>query len=141
MTVRDLPALNATLNAASAALLVTGWLLIRAGRREAHRRVMTSALVTSALFLVSYLAYHARVGSVRFLGQGTARTVYLSILASHTVLAAVVAPLAIAVFVLARASRFATHKKLARVTLPIWLYVSATGVIVYVMLYHLYPHG
>lgn len=135
MTVRDLPTLNAALNATSAALLVLGWLLIRAGRREAHRKTMTAALTCSALFLVSYLAYHAQVGSVRFTGTGAVRTLYLAILVTHTVLAAAVAPLAVTAFVLARKGRFETHRKLARWTLPVWLYVSVTGVVVYVMLY------
>lgn len=135
MTVRDLPTLNALLNATSATLLVTGWLLIRSGRRRAHRKVMTSALACSALFLVSYLAYHARVGSIRFPGTGTARTVYLAILLSHTLLAAAVAPLAVTAFLLARRGRFDRHRRLARWTLPAWLYVSVTGVVVYLMLY------
>lgn len=135
MTVRDLPTLNAALNATSAALLVLGWFMIRAGRRDAHRRAMTAAFVCSALFLVSYLAYHAQVGSVRFRGTGAVRTVYLGILLTHTVLATAVAPLAVTAFVLARKGRFTTHKKLARWTLPVWLYVSVTGVVVYVMLY------
>ena len=135
MTLRDLPTLNALLNGTSAALLVTGWFLIRAGRRDAHRRAMTAALACSVLFLVSYLAYHAQVGSVRFTGRGTVRTVYLAILLTHTVLAAAVAPLAVAAFLLARKGRFTAHKKLARWTLPLWLYVSVTGVVVYVMLY------
>ena len=135
MTVRDLPTLNAALNATSAALLVLGWFLIRAGRRDAHRRAMTAAFVCSALFLVSYLAYHAQVGSVRFRGTGAVRTVYLGILLTHTVLATAVAPLAVTAFVLARRGRFETHRKLARWTLPLWLYVSVTGVVVYVMLY------
>ncbi len=135
MSFRDLPTLNALLNATSAALLVAGWLLIRAGRRVAHRRVMTSALACSTLFLVSYLVYHARVGTVRFAGTGTARTVYLAVLLSHTLLAAAVAPLAVTVFVLARRGRFDRHRRLARWTLPVWLYVSLTGVAVYLMLY------
>ena len=137
MTVRDLPTLNAGLNATSAALLVLGWFMIRAGRRDAHRRAMTAAFACSALFLVSYLAYHAQVGSVRFRGTGTVRTVYLGILLTHTVLATAVAPLAVTAFVLARRGRFETHRKLARWTLPLWLYVSVTGVVVYVMLYRL----
>ena len=137
MTVRDLPTLNAALNATSAALLVLGWFLIRAGRRNAHRRAMTSALACSAIFLVSYLAYHSQVGSVRFTGTGAVRTVYLGILLTHTVFAAAVAPLAVTAFVLARKGRFETHRKLARWTLPLWLYVSVTGVVVYVMLYRL----
>lgn len=135
MTVRDLPTLNAALNATSAALLVLGWFMIRAGRRDAHRRAMTAAFACSALFLVSYLAYHAQVGSVRFRGTGAVRTVYLGVLLTHTVLATAVAPLAVTAFVLARKGRFTTHKKLARWTLPVWLYVSVTGVVVYVMLY------
>lgn len=141
MSVRDLPALNAVLNATSAVLLVLGFLAIRRRRIATHRRLMTSAMVVSALFLTSYLTYHAQVGSVRFLGTGTARTVYFAILISHTVLAVVVAPLAITVFVLGRRGSFARHRRLARVTLPIWLYVSATGVIVYLMLYQIYPHS
>jgi uncharacterized membrane protein YozB (DUF420 family) len=141
MTVRDLPALNATLNAVSGLLLVIGWFLVRARRLDAHRRVMTAAFSCSALFLACYLTYHAQVGSVRFLGTGTARTVYFSILITHTILAAIVAPLAITVFLLGRRKRYAAHRRLARVTLPIWLYVSVTGVAVYVMLYHLYPHS
>ena len=135
MTLRDLPTLNAFLNAASAALLVTGWLLIRSGRREAHQRAMTAAFVASVLFLVSYLTYHAFVGSVRFPGTGTARTVYLAILLSHTLLAAAAGPLALTVFVLARRGRFETHRRFARWTFPLWLYVSVTGVVVYLMLY------
>ena len=135
MTLRDLPTLNALLNGTSAALLVTGWLLIRAGRRDAHRRAMTAAFACSVLFLVSYLTYHAQMGSVRFTGRGSVRTVYLAILLTHTVLAAAVAPLAVTAFLLARKGRFETHRKLARWTLPLWLYVSVTGVVVYVMLY------
>jgi putative membrane protein len=135
MTLRDLPTLNAFLNGTSAALLVTGWFLIRSGRKESHRKAMTAAFVCSVLFLVSYLTYHAFVGSVRFPGIGTARIVYLAILLSHTLLAAAAGPLALAVFVLARRGRFATHRRLARWTLPLWLYVSVTGVVVYLMLY------
>jgi len=135
VTLRDLPTLNALLNGTSAALLVTGWLLIRAGRRDAHRRAMTAAFACSVLFLVSYLTYHAQMGSVRFTGRGSVRTVYLAILLTHTVLAAAVAPLAVTAFLLARKGRFETHRKLARWTLPLWLYVSVTGVVIYVMLY------
>ena len=140
MSVRDLPAVNAVLNTLSAALLVTGWLLIRRGKRDAHRRTMVLALATSVLFLVSYLVYHAEVGSVRFPADlGAVRTVYLAILLTHTVLAAAVAPLAVAVVVLAARGRFEAHRRIARVTLPAWLYVSVTGVVVYLMLYHLAP--
>ncbi len=137
MTVRDLPTLNAFLNATSAVLLVVGWTLIRRRNREAHRRVMTAAFVCSSLFLASYLTYHALVGSVHFPGTGGARTLYLGILLTHTVLAAAVAPMAVTTFVLAWRGRFEKHRRLARWTLPIWLYVSVTGVVVYVMLYRM----
>jgi len=137
MTLRDLPTLNAFLNASSAVLLATGWVLIRRGNRAAHRRAMVAAFVCSAVFLTSYLVYHAQVGSVRFPGAGAARGLYLSILATHTVLAAAVAPMAVVTFVLAWRGRYATHRRLARWTLPIWLYVSVTGVVVYVMLYRM----
>ena len=137
MTVRDLPVLNAILNATSAGLLALGYVLIRRGRRAAHQKVMQSALVCSALFLVSYLTYHAHVGSVRFQGQGPIRTVYFAILISHTILAIVVVPLALVTFVRARRGRFDRHRAIARVTLPLWAYVSVTGVIVYWMLYRM----
>ena len=137
MTLRDLPALNAALNAASAVLLATGFILIRAGRREAHKRAMVAALVCSTLFLSSYLIYHAQVGSVRFRGQGTIRLVYFAILISHTLLAVTVVPLALVTLVHALRARFDRHRRIARITLPIWGYVSVTGVIVYWMLYRL----
>ncbi len=137
MTLRDLPALNAVLNATSAGLLALGYVLIRRGRREAHQKVMQAALACSALFLVSYLTYHAQVGSVRFPGQGPIRTVYFAILISHTILAIVIVPLVIVTFVRARRGRFDRHRAIARVTLPLWAYVSVTGVIVYWMLYRL----
>ncbi|GMU67534.1 MAG: hypothetical protein AMXMBFR36_38080 [Acidobacteriota bacterium] len=135
MTLRDLPTLNALLNAGATALLVTGWVLIRRGRREAHRRAMLGALACSALFLVSYLVYHFQVGSVRFQGTGTVRTVYLAILLTHTVLAAAVPVLALVTLSRALAAKFDRHRAIARWTLPIWLYVSVTGVVVYWMLY------
>lgn len=131
----SLPTVNAVLNGLAATLLVTGFVLIRSGRREAHRRVMTAAFACSILFLVSYLVYHAGVGSVRFQGTGGVRTAYLSILLTHTVLAAAVPFLAVTTLVLARKGRFDAHRRLARVTLPIWLYVSVTGVVIYLMLY------
>lgn len=137
MTVRDLPALNAILNATSAALLALGYVLIRRGRRAAHQKVMQSALICSALFLVSYLTYHAQVGSVRFQGQGPIRTLYFAILISHTILAIVIVPMALVTFVRARRGRFDRHRAIARVTLPLWAYVSVTGVIVYWMLYRM----
>ena len=137
MTVRDLPALNAILNATSAGLLALGYVLIRHGRRAAHQKVMQSALICSALFLVSYLTYHAQVGSVRFQGQGPIRTLYFAILISHTILAIVIVPMALVTFVRARRGRFDRHRAIARVTLPLWAYVSITGVIVYWKLYRL----
>ena len=135
MTVADLPALNATLNAASGVLLVIGWLMIKSGRVTAHKVFMGAAFLVSTLFLVSYLVYHARVGSVPFEGTGTIRVVYFVILISHIILAATIVPLATVTIVLALRGRFATQKRIARWTLPIWLYVSVTGVIVYLMLY------
>jgi uncharacterized membrane protein YozB (DUF420 family) len=133
--VHSLPALNATLNATAAVLLVTGYVLIRKGRFIAHRNVMTAALVCSILFLTSYLIYHAQVGSVRFPGRGAPHAVYLTILVTHTLLAAAVPFLAGVTVVRAWRRRFPQHKRLARWTLPIWLYVSVTGVVVYWMLY------
>ena len=137
LTLRDLPTLNAGLNALSAVLLALGWILIRTGRREAHKRAMLAALVCSSLFLASYLVYHAQVGSVRFRGQGAVRTVYFAILISHTILAVTVVPLALVTVVRALQARFDRHRRIARITLPIWGYVSVTGVIVYWMLYRL----
>ena len=137
MTLSDLPTLNAVLNATSAGLLALGYVLIRRGRREAHQKVMQAALACSALFLVSYLTYHAQVGSVRFQGQGPIRTVYFTILISHTILAVVIVPLVLVTFWRARQGRFDRHRAIARVTLPLWAYVSVTGVIVYWMLYRL----
>ena len=137
MSVRDLPALNAALNATAAALLVTGWVLIRRGRREAHRRVMLAAVSCSAAFLVSYLAYHFQVGSVRFQGQGAIRTVYFTILLTHTVLAAAIVPLVLVTLNHGLRERFDRHRRIARVTMPLWLYVSVTGVVIYWMLYRM----
>lgn len=141
MGVSTLPALNATLNAASGILLVLAYLAIRARRVERHRRLMISAASVSAAFLVSYLVYHAQVGSVRFLGQGPARAVYFAILISHTILAAAIVPLVLRTLYLGLKRRDDRHRRIARRTFPLWLYVSVTGVVIYVMLYHLYPHG
>jgi uncharacterized membrane protein YozB (DUF420 family) len=132
-----LPSINAALNATAAVLLVWGYRLIRRKRIEAHRRVMTAAFVVSCLFLAGYLTYHYRVGTVRFPKTGAIRAVYLSILATHTVLAAAVPVLAIVTLRRGLAARYDKHRRIARWTLPIWLYVSVTGVVVYVMLYHL----
>jgi uncharacterized membrane protein YozB (DUF420 family) len=132
-----LPTLNAALNAATTLLLVTGFALIRRRRVEGHRRCMLLALACSALFLVSYLYYHAQVGSVPYRGTGWPRTVYFAILISHTVLAAAIVPLVILTVARALRGRFERHAAIARVTLPLWLYVSVTGVVVYLMLYRL----
>ena len=137
VTVQDLPALNATLNALAAVLLVTGYVLIRQGRRDAHRRTMIAAFATSALFLASYLVYHTNVGSRPFTGQGAIRIVYFAILITHVILAAAVLPLALVTLNQGLRERFDRHVRVARWTLPIWLYVSVTGVIVYVMLYQM----
>lgn len=135
--VTDLPAVNATLNATAAILLTWGYRLIRAGRREAHRRVMLTAFTVSVLFLISYLIYHAQVGSVSFQKTGLIRGVYLTILGTHTVLAATVPFLAVVTLRRGLKNRIDAHRRLARWTLPIWLYVSVTGVVVYLMLYWL----
>ncbi|MEO8274580.1 MAG: DUF420 domain-containing protein [Thermoanaerobaculia bacterium] len=135
LTLRELPTLNAALNATSAVLLVLGFLFIRARRIDAHRRTMLAAFTCSIVFLVSYLVYHFQVGSVRFPGTGTVRTVYLAILLTHTVLAATVPVLATITLFRGLARRFDRHRRIARWTFPIWLYVSVTGVVVYWMLY------
>lgn len=135
MTVHDLPAVNATLNALSAVLLAVGYLLIRRRQITLHRRVMLAAFTTSSLFLISYIVYHAQVGSVRFTRQGFVRPLYYTILVTHVTLAAVVLPLAILTLSRGLAGRFDRHRKIARWTLPVWLYVSVTGVLVYVLLY------
>jgi uncharacterized membrane protein YozB (DUF420 family) len=133
----QLPTVNASLNAVAATLLVVGWLLIRRGRVRAHRAVMLSAFACSILFLVSYLVYHYQVGSVRFQGEGAIRAVYFTVLISHTILATLVPFLAAITLFRALKERFARHRAIARWTLPIWLYVSVTGVVVYVMLYRM----
>ena len=137
MTVRDLPALNACLNGVSAALLVLGFVLIKRGRREGHERAMLAALASSALFLTSYVYYHWQVGSVRFTGTGTVRTVYFFILITHVVLAVVIVPLVAATVWRAWQRRFELHRRVAWITLPLWAYVSVTGVVIYWMLYRL----
>jgi putative membrane protein len=133
--VHDLPAVNATLNAAAAVLLVCGYILIRRRRKQAHKRVMLAAFATSIAFLACYLIYHWQVGSVHFPHPGAIRTVYLSLLATHTALAATVPVLAIITLNRGLSGRFDKHRAIARWTLPIWLYVSVTGVVVYLMLY------
>lgn len=137
MTLSDLPALNASLNATAAVLLVIGFSLIRAGRIRQHRAVMIATCVVSTLFLTSYVIYHANVGSKPFQGRGSIRVVYFTILLTHVVLAAAVVPLAIVTLSRGLRGRFDRHRAVARWTFPIWLYVSVTGVIVYLMLYRL----
>lgn len=137
LEVTDLPAVNATLNAISAALLATGFVLIRQRRIDAHRRCMLAAFATSSLFLLSYLVYHYNVGSVPYTGQGPIRAVYFTILISHIVLAAAILPLALVTLYRALGGRFTRHAAIARWTLPIWLYVSVTGIAVYWMLYQM----
>ena len=137
MTLRDLPAINAALNTASALLILTGYRFIRARNVVAHRACMLAAVITSTVFLVSYVVYHAGVGSVPFRRIGWIRTVYFSVLLTHTILAATVPPLVFVTVLRAWRGRFEAHARLARWTFPIWLYVSVTGVVVYVMLYRI----
>jgi uncharacterized membrane protein YozB (DUF420 family) len=135
VSVHDLPAVNATLNGVAGVLLLIGFLLIRSRKIDLHRRFMIAAFIASALFLVSYIVYHAQVGSVRFTRQGFVRPLYFTILITHVALAATVLPLAIVTLTRGLKGRFPAHRAIARWTLPIWLYVSVTGVLVYVLLY------
>ena len=135
--VRDLPALNAALNLSAAILIGIGFYFIKQKNIRAHKLCMISALAVSTLFLTSYLIYHYNVGSVRFARQGWIRGVYLTILLTHTVLAAVAAPMVLSTSFFALKGRFASHIRIARWTFPVWMYVSITGVVVYLMLYHL----
>lgn len=132
------PTLNATLNASSATFLTAGYFFIRSRRIRAHKTCMLMALACSTVFLVSYVIYHLRVGSVPFQGQGWIRPAYFVLLGTHTVLAITVVPLALITVGRALAGNFERHRRIARWTLPVWLYVSVTGVIVYFLLYHLY---
>ena len=134
-----LPHLNATLNASSFILLSSGYYFIRRGRVNAHRNCQLAALTASIIFLISYIVYHLHHGATRFAGQGIARPIYFTILLTHTVLAVVIVPFVIVTLRRALRRDFQRHRALARWTLPMWLYVSITGVLVYLMLYHLYP--
>lgn len=134
-----LPHLNATLNASSFVLLTSGYFFIRRKRVIAHRNCQIAALTVSVLFLISYLTYHYHHGATRFAGQGIARPIYFTILTTHTILAVVIVPFVIITVRRAKRGDFQRHKRIARLTLPMWLYVSITGVVVYLMLYHLYP--
>ena len=138
MTTADLPALNACLNATSAVFLLLGYWQIRQKKIAAHRACMSAAFLTSVLFLLSYLYYHYHHGSTKFQGQGTVRLIYFAILLTHTVLAAVIVPMILLTLRRALKGEFARHRLLARWTLPLWLYVSVTGVVVYFMLYQMY---
>jgi len=135
LSYSDLPALNATLNATSAVLLTIGWILIRRGRWRQHRAIMIAAFCTSVLFLISYLTYHAHIGSKHFPGQGAIRIVYFTILTTHTILAAAIVPLVLITLSRGLSYKFDRHRTIARWTLPLWMYVSVTGVVVYLMLY------
>jgi putative membrane protein len=135
VTVHDLPAVNASLNALSGVLLLCGYTLIRMRKIELHRRFMIAAFAASSLFLVCYVVYHAQVGSVRFTRQGFVRPLYFTILITHVTLAAVVLPLAIVTLSRGLKARFPQHRRIARWTFPVWMYVSVTGVLVYVLLY------
>lgn len=140
MDYMQLPHLNAVLNSLSASFLVAGFLFIRRGNIRAHRWMMTGALTASTLFLISYLTYHfVFQGLTRFTGTGWVRTLYLGILLTHTVLAAIILPFVLVTVARALRGDFKRHRRVARWTFPMWLYVSLTGVIVYLMLYHLYP--
>ena len=139
LSLGHLPALNAALNGLSALLLASGYLCIRRRKVTAHKACMGSAFAISTLFLLSYLTYHYHVGSVPFRGQGWIRPVYFAVLISHTTLAATILPLALVTLSRALRGQFGKHVRVARWTLPLWLYVSVTGVVVYWMLYHLSP--
>jgi putative membrane protein len=138
MQLSDLPALNAILNATSAAFLIAGYMQIRRGRIEVHKRFMLAALTTSALFLISYVVYHANTGSRPFPGDGGVRLVYFTILITHVVLAAVILPLALITVSRGLRAQYDRHVRIARWTLPLWIYVSVTGVVIYLMLYQMY---
>ena len=137
--IHYLPHLNACLNASSAVLLFAGYSFIRKGNVAAHRACQTSALIVSSLFLVSYLTYHYYHGTTRFQGTGLSRPIYFTVLTSHTILAIVIVPLIAITFYRAVKMDFVRHRKIARITLPLWFYVSITGVVVYLMLYQIYP--
>jgi len=137
MEIADLPTLNASLNALASVFLVAGYVMIRSRRIDAHRRCMLSALGTSALFLISYVIYHANAGSVPFRGTGAIRAVYFAVLIPHIILAAAILPLALVTTARGLRSQFGAHVRIARWTFPLWLYVSVTGVVIYVMLYQM----
>jgi len=136
IAISDLPTLNATLNATAAVLIGAGFYFIKQRNIRAHKACMVSAVVVSSVFLTSYLIYHYHVGSVHFTKQGWIRDVYFTLLLTHTVLAVTVLPLVLRTVFLAAQGRFANHVRIAKWTFPVWMYVSVTGVVVYLMLYH-----
>jgi uncharacterized membrane protein YozB (DUF420 family) len=137
--ISNLPHLNAILNSTSALLLLAGFRFIRLGRIQAHRNCQVTAVLTSTLFLISYLTYHYYHGATKFAGQGLVRPFYFTVLTTHTILAVVIVPLILITLYRAARGDFARHRRIARWTLPLWLYVSVTGVVVYLMLYQIYP--
>ena len=137
LEITDLPTVNATLNTISATLLTVGYILIRKRKIDAHKKCMLAAFAVSVLFLISYCVYHANVGSTKFTHEGLIRPIYFTILISHIILAFVIVPLALRTLYLAWREKFDKHRRIAKFTLPIWLYVSVTGVIIYLMLYQL----
>jgi putative membrane protein len=139
MTLSDLPALNACLNFTSAVFLSIGLYQIKQGKQKAHERSMIAAFCTSTLFLVGYLYYHAHAGTTRFVDPAWFRPIYLTLLATHTILAVVIVPLILVTFNRAFKARYELHKKIARWTWPLWMYVSVTGVIIYLLLYQIFP--
>jgi len=140
MTIIDiLPHIQATLNLTAVSLMMVGYYYIRKQNKAAHRACMIAALVVSTLFLVAYLYYHFEVGNVKFAGQGIIRPIYFSILASHILLAALIVPLILVTVSYAFREQFTKHRRIARWTLPLWIYVSITGIIVYLLAFHLYP--
>jgi putative membrane protein len=139
MSIRMLPALNAILNATSGILIIIGYVMIRRKKVAAHRACMIGAVSTSIIFLISYLIYHFNVGATRFVGTGWSRPFYFTVLISHTILAVTLVPFVIVTLRRALKGDFARHRKIARWTFPMWVYVSITGVIVYFMLYHWFP--
>jgi putative membrane protein len=141
MSVTDLPALNACLNSISTVLLVFGYIFIKKGDQSTHIKCMAGALISSTLFLISYLTYHANVGHTRFTNPEWFRPWYLALLVTHVILAAAIVPMVLTTVVKALRKRYESHKRWARVTLPLWLYVSVTGVVIYFLLYHIFPQG
>jgi putative membrane protein len=141
MSVNDLPTINAVLNSLSAGFLVAGFVYIKKKNIGAHKRAMLTAFTLSAIFLVSYIIYHYTAGATAFTGEGWIRPVYFSILASHTILATLVLPPILVLLYFALRGNYTKHARIARWTYPVWLYVSATGVIIYLILYHWYPSG